>query len=400
MPDHAPTHAPTAPPVALCRDCAASLPSRTARCPKCDGRRVFTHAELHTLSIGHIDCDAFYATVEKRDRPELADKPVIVGGEHRGVVAACCYVARMAGVRSAMPIREALERCPDAVLLPPDMAKYRDVGHRARGLMEAFTPLVEPISLDEAFLDLTGVEGRLSISPAQALVELVRRFERDLGITASVGLSYNKLLAKIASDLDKPRGFSVIGRADAVDFLARKPVGILWGVGPALRQKLWADGIRTVGDLSQREEIWLARRYGAMGRRLYRFSLGEDTRRVEPEAPSKSISAEETFDWDIGDLQALKRELRPLAEKVAHRLEKAGVLGRNVVLKLKTADFQTLTRSQRVAPTRSAESLWRAGCELLDREGEGREYRLIGIGCAELVDPRTDAQPDLFGPPA
>ncbi|HYG84926.1 MAG TPA: DNA polymerase IV [Azospirillum sp.] len=386
-------------PKAICRDCAAALAARTARCPKCGGRRVFAHPELHTLPIGHIDCDAFYATVEKRDRPELADKPVIVGGEHRGVVAACCYVARMAGVRSAMPIREALERCPDAVLLPPDMAKYRAVGHRARELMEAFTPLVEPISIDEAFLDLTGVEERLSISPAQALVELVHRFERDLGITASVGLSYNKLLSKIASDLDKPRGFSVIGRGEAVDFLAPKPVSILWGVGPALRQKLWADGICTVGDLSQREEIWLVRRYGAMGRRLYRFALGEDTRRVEPEGPSKSISAEETFDWDIGDLQALKRELRPLAEKVASRLEKAGVLGRNVVLKLKTSDFQTLTRSHRIAPTRSADALWRAGCELLDREGEGCLYRLIGIGCAELVDPRTDAQPDLFGLP-
>ena len=383
---------------ALCRECAAALPRRSGRCPKCDGRRVFAHPELHALPIGHIDCDAFYATVEKRDRPELADKPLIVGGEHRGVVAACCYGARMAGVRSAMPIREALDRCPDAVVLPPDMAKYKAVGHRARALMEAFTPLVEPLSIDEAFLDLSGVEERLSISPAQALAELVRRFERDLGITASIGLSYNKLLAKIASDLDKPRGFSVIGRAEAVDFLAPKPVAILWGVGPALRQKLWADGIRTVGDLSQREEIWLARRYGAMGRRLYRFALGEDGRRVEPETPSKSISAEETFDWDIGDLKILKHELRPIAEKVAMRLERAGLLGRNVVLKLKTSDFQTLTRSQRIAPTRSAEALWSAGCELLEREG-GREYRLIGLGCAELVDPRTDAQPDLFGAP-
>ena len=386
-------------PPALCRDCAAALARRTDRCPKCGGRRLFAHAELHSLSIGHIDCDAFYATVEKRDRPELAGKPVIVGGEHRGVVAACCYVARMAGVRSAMPIREALDRCPDAVILPPDMAKYRTVGHQARALMEAFTPLVEPLSIDEAFLDLAGVAERLSISPAQALAELVHRFERDLGITASIGLSYNKLLAKIASDLDKPRGFSVIGRAEAVEFLAPKPVAILWGVGPALRQKLWADGIRTVGDLSQREEIWLARRYGAMGRRLYRFALGEDTRRVEPESPSKSISAEETFDWDIGDRKILRHELRPIAEKVARRLEKAGLLGRNVVLKLKTADFQTLTRSQRIAPTRSAEALWQAGCELLEREGEGREYRLIGLGCAELVDPRTDAQPDLFGAP-
>ena len=356
---------------------------------------MVTHAELHALPIGHIDCDSFYATVEKRDRPELATRPVIVGGEHRGVVAACCYVARLSGVRSAMPIHEALSRCPDAVVLPPDIRKYREVGHQARRLMEAFTLLVEPISIDEAFLDLTGVEERLSISPAQALVEITKRFERDLGITASIGLSYCKLLAKIASDLDKPRGFSVIGRAQALDFLGPKKVSILWGVGPALEKKLAAEGVRTVADLRQREEIELVRRYGAMGRTLYRFARGIDDRRIEPEGPSKSISSEETFDWDVSNPDALMQELRPLAEKVARRMAAEELVGRTVVLKLKTTDFQNITRSRRVdPPARTAEAILAVGGQLLAQVADGRPFRLIGIGCTDLSEP--DAEPDLF----
>ena len=383
---------------AVCRDCAAALHGPEPRCPKCGSRRLFRHDELHSLHIGHIDCDAFYATVEKRDRPELTSRPVIVGGDHRGVVAACCYIARMAGVRSAMPIWKALERCPDAIVLPPDMAKYRAVGHRARAIMETFTPLVEPISIDEAFLDLTGVGERLSISPAQALVELVRRFERELGITASIGLSYNKLFAKIASDLDKPRGFSAIGRAQAVPFLAPRKVSILWGVGPALEKKLAGDGIRTVGDLMEKEEIWLVRRYGAMGRTLFRFAHGRDDRAVEPEGPSKSISSETTFDWDISEIALLKQELRPLSERVARRLASAGLQGRSIVLKLKAADFQQLTRSRRVdPPTASAEVIWAAACQLLETEANGRAFRLIGVGCTDLLDPRDETEPELFG---
>ncbi|MCG5240707.1 DNA polymerase IV [Azospirillum doebereinerae] len=385
---------------ALCRDCAAAVRGDAPRCPKCDSRRLFRHPELHALPIGHIDCDSFYATVEKRDRPELASLPVIVGGDdHRGVVAACCYVARMSGVRSAMTIREALDRCPDATIIRPNIAKYKEVGHQARAIMEAFTPLVEPISIDEAYLDLTGVEERLSISPAQALAEIVHRFERDLRITASIGLSYNKLLAKIASDLDKPRGFSVLGRADGAAFLAPKRVTILWGVGPALERRLFTDGITRVGDLQDKDEHWLVKRYGAMGRVLFNFSRGEDNRRVQPESVSKSVSSEETFDWDVTTLSALSQELRPLAEKVARRLEREGLLGRSVVLKLKTRDFQQLTRSRRVEPTRSAETILAAGMALLEREADGRAFRLIGIGCTDLTHPDSAPDPelDLFG---
>ncbi len=384
----------------VCRDCAAAVSGDSPRCPKCDSRRLFRHLELHALAIGHIDCDSFYATVEKRDRPELASVPVIVGGDdHRGVVAACCYVARMSGVRSAMTIREALDRCPDATVIRPNIAKYKEVGHQARAIMEAFTPLVEPISIDEAYLDLTGVEQRLSISPAQALVEIVRRFERELRITASIGLSYNKLLAKIASDLDKPRGFSVLGRADAAAFLAPKRVTILWGVGPALERKLFTDGITRVGDLQDKDEHWLVKRYGAMGRVLFNFARGEDDRRVQPESPSKSVSSEETFDWDVTTLPALAQELRPLAEKVARRMARDGLLGRSVVLKLKTKEFQQLTRSRRVEPTCAADAILAAGLALLEREVDGRAFRLIGIGCTDLTHPQSAPDPelDLFG---
>ncbi|KAA0677186.1 DNA polymerase IV [Azospirillum brasilense] len=381
----------------LCRDCAAAVRGSEPRCPKCGGRRLVRHEELHGLAIGHIDCDAFYATVEKRDRPELVSRPLIIGGDRRGVVAACCYIARMAGVRSAMPMWQALEACPDAVVLRPDMAKYKAVGRQARELMHAFTPLVEPLSIDEAFLDLSGVAERLSISPAQALAELIRRFENQLGITASVGLSYNKLFAKIASDLEKPRGFSVIGRGQALDFLAPKPVSILWGVGPVLQRKLQSDGIRTVGDLRGWTEIDLVRRHGKMGRLLHRFARGQDDRRVEPESPSKSISAETTFDWETADKAALKDALLPLAETVARRLSTAGLWGRSVVLKMKTADFQTITRSRRVdPPARSAGLIWQTGCEMLDAEPDGRSIRLIGVGCTDLLDPETEAEPGLF----
>jgi DNA polymerase-4 len=296
-----------------------------------------------------------------------------------------------------MPMARALERCPDAIVIPPNMQKYKEVGHAARAIMEAFTPLVEPISLDEAYLDLSGIETRLSISPAQALVEIVCRFERVLGITASIGLSYNKLLAKIASDLDKPKGFAVIGRAEARDFLAPKRVGVLWGVGPALEHRLNVDGIRTVGDLTHFREIDLVRRYGSLGRQLFRYAQAEDDRRVEPGAPSKSISAEDTLDWPTGELAALKHEVRRMCGTTAARMAREGMLGHTVTLKLKTGDFQLLTRSRRVdPPTRSAEVIWEAVLPLLEQEADGRAFRLIGVGCSDLVPEEANPQPDLF----
>lgn len=386
-------------PVALCRDCLTLHADPAPRCPACGSRRMVNHPELGRLSIAHIDCDAFYASVEKRDRPELKDQAVIVGGAHRGVVSAACYVARLYGVRSAMPMFKALAACPQAVVIKPDMAKYRAVGQAIRAMMLEATPQVEPLSIDEAFLDLTGTEALHGGPPARTLAALALRVEREQRVTVSIGLSYNKSLAKIASDLDKPRGYAVLGRADAPDFLARQSVGMIWGVGKALRARLEGDGIRLIGDLLAFDEQSLLLRYGSMGRRLYRFARGQDERRVDPDSPTKSISAETTFNHDLRDLETLKLELWPLAETVARRLKRAGLAGRAVTLKLKTADFRTLSRQRRLSdPTQLAALIFQAGLTLLEREADGRAFRLIGIGCDDLTDGSQADPPDLVDP--
>jgi DNA polymerase-4 len=384
----------------LCRDCgalvAASDPPR--RCGGCGSPRLVAHDELAELGVAHIDCDAFYATVEKRDRPELADSPVIVGGGQRGVVLACCYVARIYGVRSAMPMFQALAACPHAVVIRPDMAKYREVGRAVRAEMLRLTPLVEPLSIDEAFLDLSGTAGLHGAAPAQLLAALARRIEAVHGVTVSIGLSYNKFLAKIASDLDKPRGFAVIGRAEAPGFLADKPVGLLWGVGAAMQRRLAADGITVIGQLRARDPRELAARYGKMGLRLARLARAEDDRAVEPESIPRSISAETTFARDESDAGALGRRLWPLCEKVAARLKQGGLAAGTVTLKLKTADFRIRTRSRRLAaPTQLAEALFRTGERLLAGEADGAtRFRLIGIGADRLADAGAADLPTLF----
>jgi DNA polymerase IV len=385
---------------ALCRDCGALIetPSQVGRCAACGSPRIVAHDELSTLSIAHIDCDAFYATVEKRDRPELAEQPVIVGGRQRGVVLACCYVARLYGVRSAMPMFKALAACPHAVVIHPDMGKYREVGREVRAEMRRVTPLVEPLSIDEAFLDLTGTEAANGMIPAQALVALVRRIEANFGITASIGLSYNKFLAKIASDLDKPRGFAVIGRGDAERFLSDKPVGVLWGVGGAMQRRLAADGIALIGQLRGLDEGELVRRYGKMGARLARLSRGDDTRHVEPVSHTKSISAETTFAQDENDADALARTLRPLCEEVSARLKTSGLAAGTVTLKLKTADFRIRTRSRKLAdPSQLADTLYRTARHLLAPEADGTtRFRLIGVGADGLVGANEADLPTLF----
>jgi DNA polymerase IV len=298
-----------------------------------------------------------------------------------------------------MPMFQALKACPDAVVLRPDMAKYQTAGRRIREMMLELTPLVEPLSIDEAFLDLSGTEALHGGIPARSLARLLRRIEQEMGLTASVGLSYNKFLAKVASEIDKPRGFAVLGRADAPAFLASKPVGIIWGVGKVFRQTLARDGITRIADLLPREEVDLVARYGAIGRRLYRFARGQDDRHVDPTSPTKSISAETTFDSDITDPAALLAELWPLCETVSRRLKRAGLAGRGVTLKLKSADFKLLTRSRRLAdPSCLAEVLYRAAKPLLEAEATGRSFRLIGIGAADLVDGALADPPDLLDP--
>jgi DNA polymerase IV len=382
----------------LCRDCAKlAVPGTHGRCSACGGRRIIRHGEIASLSIAHMDCDAFYASVEKRDDPGLLDRPVIVGGGRRGVVAACCYLARLYGVRSAMPMFKALSACPHAVVVRPDMAKYQAVGRTIRELMFTVTPLVEPIALDEAFMDLGGTEGVNGGSPAATLARLAMRIEQEVGITVSIGLSYNKFLAKVASDLDKPRGFSVVGRADAAAFLARQPVGLIWGVGPSLRRRLAGDGVHMIGDLLPIGEREMAARYGAMGRRLYHFARGEDERKVMPHEDPKSVSAETTFDGDITGADELVRRLWPLCETVARRLKAKDLAAGGVALKLKTVDFRTITRSRRLLdPTQIAEVLLLAARPLVEKAADGTPYRLIGVGADDLVEGKAADPPDLF----
>ncbi len=382
----------------LCRDCGHRPLGSAGTCPACGCTRLLSHTELHDLTIAHLDCDAFYAAIEKRDRPELRDRPVIVGGRHRGVVAACCYIARTYGVRSAMPMFKALRACPDAVVVKPDMKKYAAVGREVRAMMQECTPLVEPLSIDEAFMDLSGTEALHRASPAATLADLARRVEEALSITVSVGLSYNKFLAKIASDLEKPRGFAVIGRAEARAFLADKPVGLLWGVGAAMQRRLAQDGITRIGELARLDEATLVARYGKIGKRLSLCARGEDDRAVNPERETKSISSEITLNEDLSDPATLRPILWRLTETVARRLKKAGLAGGGVTLKLKTADFRILTRARRLgAATQSADEMFRAAEPLLAREADGRAFRLIGIGAHDLAPAAEAVQGDLFG---
>lgn len=387
----------------LCRDCfaqpaAAADTAAKRRCPACGSPRVFAHPELAELGMAHMDCDAFYATVEKRDRPGLADKPVIVGGGRRGVVSAACYVARRYGVRSAMPMFKALKLCPDAVVIRPDMRKYAEVGAQVRDLMLSVTPSVEPISIDEAFLDLRGTERLHKAPPAVTLARLARRIETELGITASIGLSYCKFLAKVASEIDKPRGFAAIGRAEARSFLAAQPVRLIWGVGGKFAERLKADGITHIAQLQALDERTLTGRYGVMGSRLFHFSRGEDERTVETEREAKSISAENTFNDDLCDFADLRRELWPLCEKVSARLKKSALEGIGLTLKLKTARFKLLTRAARLdRPTQLAEAIFAAAEPLLKLEADGTAFRLIGVGLHGFT-PAAGDQPDLFEP--
>ncbi|WP_435257213.1 DNA polymerase IV [Thioclava sp. FR2] len=388
----------------LCRDCLTVLdaaPPR-GRCPHCRSPRVFSHPELFNLSIAHMDCDAFYASVEKRDDPSLAAKPVIVGGGQRGVVSTCCYIARIKGVRSAMPMFQALKLCPEAVVIKPRISRYVEVSRQIRAMMEELTPSIEPLSLDEAFLDLTGTSRLHGAPPAVLLARLVKRMEEDLGVSGSVGLSHNKFLAKIASDLDKPRGFSVIGAAETQGFLASKPVRIIWGVGTATQTALEQAGIRTIADLLRWDRGDLTVRFGQMGDRLWHLARGLDTRRVNRAEKLKSISKETTFFEDTSDPDLLDGHIWRLAEQVSDRAKAKALAGRTVTLKLKKGDFQLVTRRHSLPdPTQVADRIYRAARDLFAHSGANGPYRLIGVGLSDLC-PEVDADRsgDLLDPDA
>jgi DNA polymerase-4 len=385
---------------ALCRDCLSEAGAGD-RCSHCRSPRIARHPRLSSLAIAHVDCDAFYAAIEKRDDPSLADKPVIVGGRKRGVVATACYVARTFGVRSAMPMFQALRACPDAVVIRPNMEKYAAVGRQVRALMLDLTPLVEPLSIDEAFLDLSGTERLHQAAPALVLMRFAQRVERELGITVSIGLSGNKFLAKLASDLEKPRGFTIFAPEDAPAFLAPRPVSFIWGIGKAGAARYERDGFRTIADLQRAGERDLVRRYGPEGLRLARLSHGVDTRRVDPVGDRKSVSAETTFGQDLSRREDLEPVLWSLSERVSSRLKAAALAGSVVTVKLKTADFRLRTRARSLhEPTRLAGRIFEAGRALLSREVDGTSFRLIGIGVSDLTAMAEADRGDLADPGA
>ena len=384
----------------ICRECEHhSKDSDFDRCPKCRSRRTITHPELFDLSIAHVDCDSFYASVEKRDFPELRDKPVIVGGGKRGVVSTCCYIARMSGVRSAMPGFQAKRLCPDAVFVRPRMAEYVKASKQIKEEFEHLTPSVEPLSIDEAFLDLSGTEKLHHASPAQSLVRLARTIEEKVGVTISIGLSHNKFLAKIASDLDKPRGMAIIGQEETTRFLADKPVTIIYGIGKKFGERMHKDGITHIGQLQEMDLKVLAGKYGEIGARLYYLARGEDKRRVKRSRGVKSVSNETTFFKDINDFDELSKVLLRLSEEVSARLKKKNIAGDTVTLKLKTAGFATRTRRrQLVSPTQLAHAIYETAQNMLEKEVGMTSFRLLGVGVSGLAEaPKADPV-DLIDP--
>ena len=371
---------------AICRECLWTGSEAANRCASCGSVRVASDPELDQLTIAHLDCDAFYASVEKRDRPDLRDKPVIVGGGVRGVVSTCCYVARMYGVHSAMPMFKALKACPDATVIKPDFTKYVFESRRIFGFVGELTPLVQTLSLDEAWIDLAGTERLNGGPPALQLIRLMKRIEDETGLTVSIGLAPNRFLAKMASEMDKPRGFSVISKRDAVSILAPRPVTALPGVGPVFGKTLRSDGYNTIGDLAAADVKTLVKRYGEGGLRLYDLSHARDARPVRPDHERKGMSAETTFNTDLTTAEDLDAELWPLCEKLASKARRDGVASRSIVLKLRRADFRIITRRHTVPePIQTARALFAIGRELLKPE-LGIPYRLIGIGMADVQD--------------
>lgn len=385
----------------LCRDCLSTFEDGN-RCPSCGRPRVLAHPELFDLSIAHMDCDAFFASVEKRDNPDLRDKPVIIGGGKRGVVSTACYIARVKGVRSAMPMFKALQLCPEAVVVAPRMSAYSEASKAIREMMDELTPKVEPLSLDEAFMDLSGTTALHGAPPAVMLARLVKRMQDELGLTGSIGLSHNKFLAKIASDLDKPRGFSVIGMTETESFLADKPVKLIWGVGKVGQVSLEKAGIRTFADLRRWEREDLRTRFGSMGDRLWYLARGQDARSISQRQTVKSISKETTFSVNTMAMDVLDKHIWRLSEQVSDRAKAKAQAGRVVTLKLKRSNHSGLTRRLTLpSGTNMADQIYRTARDLLENAiGEG-PFRLIGVGISNLVpEDNVNLSTDLLDPDA
>ena len=373
--------------ISICRECFKTFNIKKEFCDKCYSANIISNYEIEDLNIAHIDCDAFYASIEKRDNPKLKNSAVIIGGGKRGVVATACYLSRINGVRSAMPMYKALKLCPSATIIKPNMSKYRDASRKIQNLMNQLTPLTEPISLDEAFLDLSGTKKLHKKIPAVLLAELSKKINQEVGISVSIGLSYNKFLAKICSELDKPKGFSLLGKSEAKKFLNDRPVEILWGVGKILKRKLNDDGIKTISQIEELGIKEVINRYGSIGSHIYSLSQGKDLRRVLPQRQIKSISHETTFENDISDKEVLEKKLWSLCEKVSKRSKEKGLGGQTITLKLKTKEFKLISRSCTIdEPTQIGELIFQHSKTLLDREDDKIKYRLIGVGISNLKD--------------
>ena len=351
-------------------------------------------------AIAHVDMDAFYAAIEQRDRPELRGRPVIVGASPggRGVVSAASYEARPFGVRSAMPISRAARLCPHAAFLPVDMRKYQRVSVQVMGILADFSPLVEPVSVDEAFIDLGGTEALFG-SPLDAVRTIKRRILTTTGLTASAGLAANKFVAKVASELEKPDGLVVVTAGDEERFLGVLPVERLWGVGRVMAKTLRDLGFTTIGQLQRAPRAVLAQKFGKHGEALYDLAFGRDERPVEPFGAPKSIGAEETFGIDCTDPERLRTTLRAHAERVAAELRESAFAAARVTVKLRLAPFETHTRSVTGEPTHDGLELYRRALALLERDPVTRPVRLIGLSASRL-GPAGTGQLDLLDPAA
>lgn len=348
--------------------------------------------------VFHVDMDAFYAAVEVHDRPDLAGRPLIVGGPlRRGVVSTASYEARRFGVRSAMPMSEALRRCPDAVVLPVRMARYQEVSRAIMAVFDRFSPLVEPLSLDEAFLDMTGTEGLFG-PPPEAARRLKDAVRDAVGLTCSVGVAVNKFLAKVASEMDKPDGLTIVPFGGERAFLAPLSVRRLWGVGPKTAARLEALGLDTIGRVADAEPDWLADRLGSLGAHVARLALAQDDRPVEPDRDAKSAGSEETLAVDVRGRAAVASLLLPHCERVARHLRRDGVCALGVRVKVRYQDgFELATRDHRTGtPFDDSDTLLREATRLLDRLDLDRPIRLVGVAAFDLTDVPA-GQGDLFG---
>ena len=351
-------------------------------------------------AIIHVDMDAFYASVEQRDNPSLSGKPLIVGGHaQRGVVVAASYEVRPFGVRSAMPMARALKLAPHAVVVRPRFSAYAEASEQVFAIFERYTPLVEPLSLDEAFLDVTASVGLFG-APADIARRIRQEIATELSLPASAGIAPVKFVAKIASDLAKPNGQREVLAAETVTFLAALPLSRLWGVGPKTEQELRREGLKTIGDVAARDVAWLEKRLGAQGRHLWELARGHDPREVVPDRAAKSVGAEDTFEEDLTGLDLLRPQIHAQSLRVGRRLRKAGVRGRVVQLKVKFADFSSITRRTTLSsPTDDGQTLYRAALELLERAHQGRPIRLTGVSVQSLDEDGTQ-QLGLFSTPA